>query len=162
MCGTSHSMATRTLSTSMSATSGTRSIGPSGAPPSRPFAASATGCGTRSPMRLPLRLRLTLVFAVGMALVVAGLGAFAYFRTKSDLVASVDAGLRSRAQVLVNSVSRNTDLGGVLVEGKLIDPDEAFAQVLDASGRIVDTSSAVSSAPLLTAGEVRSISKFYF
>jgi len=113
-------------------------------------------------MRLPLRLRLTLVFAVGMALVVAGLGAFAYFRTKSDLVASVDAGLRSRAQVLVNSVSRNTDLGGVLVEGKLIDPDEAFAQVLDASGRIVDTSSAVSSAPLLTAGEVRSISKFYF
>ena len=101
-------------------------------------------------MRLPLRLRLTLVFGVGMALVVASLGAFAYFRTKSDLLASVDAGLRSRAQVLVNSVSRIADLGGVLVEGKLIDPDEAFAQVLDASGRIVDTSSAVSSAPPAT------------
>src|SRR5262249_12049350 len=71
-------------------------------------------------------------------------------------------GLRSRAQVLANSLGRIDELGGVLAEGKLIDPDEAFAQVLDASGRIIDTSSAVSGTPLLTTDEVRSLSKPYF
>src|SRR5260221_226595 len=155
-------MATRISSTSMSAISGTRSIGPSGGPRWKPCAAWAIGYATRTRMRLPLKVRLTLVFGIGMAVVLAGLGTFVYFRIKADLLASVDAGLRSRAQVLANSVSRIHRLGGVLAEGKLVDADEAFAQVLDASGRIVDTSSAVSSAPLLSVGEVRAISKTFF
>jgi hypothetical protein len=48
-------------------------------------------------MRLPLRVRLTLVVTSGMAIVLLGLGTFAYLRVSADLLASVDAGLRSRA-----------------------------------------------------------------
>src|SRR5205814_9295017 len=135
-CGISPSMATRTSSTSMSATSGTRSTGPSGGRRWKPCAAWATGCATRPRMRLPLKVRMTLVFGIGMAVVLAGLGAFVYLRIKEDLLAAVDAGLRSRAQMLVNSAGRADALAGALGEGRLADADEAFAQILDASGRI--------------------------
>ena len=113
-------------------------------------------------MRLPLKLRLTLVFGVGMAVLLVGLGTYSYCRVAADLLASVDAGLRSRAQVLANSIARADGSNGVLGEGKLIDPDEAFAQILDDSGGVVDASSAVSGAPLLTAEEIREISRPMF
>src|SRR5258706_4988034 len=141
-------MAIRRSSTSMSAISGTRSAGPSGGRRWKPCVASATGCDARPRMRLPLKVRMTLVFGVGMAVVLAGLGAFVYLRTGEDLLAAVDAGLRSRAQMLVNSADRADALAGALGEGKLADADEAFAQILDATGRIVATTSAVSNAPL--------------
>ena len=80
-------------------------------------------------MRLPLRLRLTVVFSVGMAIVLIGLGTFIYLRVSADLLASVDAGLRSRAQVLADAVG-SVDAGNVVTaKGNLIDPDEAFAQI---------------------------------
>ena len=105
-------------------------------------------------MRLPLRLRLTIVFSIGMAIVLIGLGAFMYVRVSADLLASVDAGLRSRAQVLVDAVG-SVDAGNVVTaDGNLIDPDEAFAQVLDASGQIVEASSGVADRPLLSVAEV--------
>ena len=113
-------------------------------------------------MRLPLKLRLTLVFGVGMAVLLVGLGTYSYCRVTADLLASVDAGLRSRAQVLANSIAREDGPNGALGEGKLIDPDEAFAQILDDSGRVIDASSAVSSAPLFMAEEIRAISRPMF
>ena len=108
-------------------------------------------------MRIPLRLRLTVVFAIAMAMLLLALGTFVYLRHGSDLLASVDAGLRSRAQVIVDAASGVDARSVVTAEGKLIDPDEAFAQVLDASGRIVDASSAVSDAPLLSPSEVKAV-----
>ena len=105
-------------------------------------------------MGLPLRLRLTVVFSVGMAIVLILLGTFIYLRVSADLLASVDAGLRSRAQVLADAVG-SVDAGNVVTaKGNLIDPDEAFAQILDASGQIVEASSAVSDGPLLSAAEL--------
>ena len=108
-------------------------------------------------MRVPLRLRLTLVFSVGMAIVLLGLGTYAYRRIDTDLLASVDSGLRSRAQVLVAAAGSVRARDVVAANGKLIDPDEAFAQVLDGSGQIVEASSAVSAAPLLSASEAVSV-----
>ncbi len=108
-------------------------------------------------MRLPLRLRLTLVFSVGMAIVLLGLGTYGYLQVSADLLASVDAGLRSRAQVLVDAASRAEAGNVAATDGTLIDPDEAFAQILEASGQIVDASSAVSGAPLLSPVEVGSV-----
>src|SRR5436190_10166146 len=154
-------MATRTSSTSMSATSGTRSTGPSGGRRWKPCAAWATGCATRPRMRLPLKVRMTLVFGIGMAVVLAGLGAFVYLWIKGDLLAAVDAGLRSRAQLLANAAGRAGEVGD-LGEGRLADADEAFAQILDASGRIVAATSAVSNAPLLSADEARTVTKAFF
>ena len=108
-------------------------------------------------MRVPLRLRLTLVFSVGMGIVLLGLGTYAYRRIDADLLASVDAGLRSRAQVLVDAAGSVRARDVVAANGTLIDPDEAFAQVLDGSGQIVEASSAVSAAPLLSASEAVSV-----
>jgi signal transduction histidine kinase len=108
-------------------------------------------------MRIPLRLRLTIVFSIGMAVVLLALGTFVYVRVSADLLASVDAGLRSRAQVITDAVGSAEARNVVAAEGKLIDPDEAFAQILDASGRIVEASSAAADRPLLAASEVSSV-----
>jgi two-component system, OmpR family, sensor kinase len=48
--------------------------------------------------RLPIRLRLTLPFALGMAVVLAGMGAFIYARVGHALLTSVDQGLRVQAE----------------------------------------------------------------
>jgi two-component system OmpR family sensor kinase len=109
-------------------------------------------------VKLPLRLRLTLVFALGMAVVLAGFGAFVYVRLGRDLLASVDLGLRARAQVVADRVQHERKVPLATGES-LIDPDEAFAQVLDSSGRVVQASSEASSAPLLTAAVVRGVSR---
>jgi len=47
--------------------------------------------------RVPIRLRLTLAFAAGMAVVLAVLGFLLYTRMESALDASVDRNLRGRA-----------------------------------------------------------------
>lgn len=107
--------------------------------------------------RAPLRRRLTLVFGAAMAAVLIGLGTFTYLRLEADLTASVDLGLRPRAQALADTVGRAPEqsLGGI--SGTLIDPDEAFAQVLRITGEIVDASSAVRGVPLLSADEARAV-----
>ncbi len=113
-------------------------------------------------MGIPLRLRLTLVFTIGMAIVLVGLGTFAYLRISADLLASVDAGLRSRAQVLADAAGGAEAQNVVNADGKLIDPDEAFAQVLDASGGIIEASSAVANDALLMPSEVSSVADATF
>jgi two-component system OmpR family sensor kinase len=97
-------------------------------------------------MRLPIRLRLTLAFAVGMAVVLACLGTFLYVRLGTELLASIDLGLRSRAQIVEAGIPE-----GSFTEqpNGLSDPDEAFAQVLDRSGAILESSPEVAHAPLV-------------
>src|SRR5438105_5529988 len=107
-------------------------------------------------MRVPLRIRLTVGFAAGMAVVLAALGTFLYVRVSHDLLAGIDMELRSRAQVILGAIDgRRPDL--VRSEGKLIDPDEAFAQVLSGRGGVVDSSSAVAGAPMLNARELDAV-----
>jgi signal transduction histidine kinase len=103
-----------------------------------------------------LRTRLTIGFAAGMAVMLAALGVFVDWRVGRDLTAGIDMELRSRAQVIVVAVrASESDLIGA--EGRLIDPDEAFAQVLEAPDRILDSSSAVRGAPMLLADAVRAV-----
>jgi signal transduction histidine kinase len=105
--------------------------------------------------RIPLRLRLTLAFAVGMTAVMFVLGFVLHERFERDLTNGIDMELRSRAQVILAAIARQ-DPSVILVGGNLIDPDEAFAQVLSPAGRILDTSPGVARAPMLSAGELRS------
>ncbi len=107
-------------------------------------------------MRLHLRTRLTLAFAAGMAVVLAALAAFLYARVAHDLSAGIDMQLRSRAQVVLGAI-REHHPSLIRAESKLIDPDEAFAQVLTASGRTVDSSSAVAGAPMLRPDVLRTL-----
>ena len=74
----------------MSATCGRRSTVRSVSTRSRRSAGSATGCG--GPVsRLPIRIRLTLSFAVAMAVVLAAVGLFVYKRVGNELLSTVDA-----------------------------------------------------------------------
>lgn len=94
-------------------------------------------------MSLPIRTRLTLVAAVMIAIVLAAAGAFVYLRLQGDLLDAVDAGLRSRADALLASPDR-------LASGsRLIESDEAFAQVIGADGTVVASSSGIGAAPLV-------------
>jgi two-component system, OmpR family, sensor kinase len=98
--------------------------------------------------RISLRARLALAFATGMAIVLTGVAVFVYVQLHGDLVHAVDAGLQSRAQVIIGNAHRvDPSLGGRA--RRLIDPDEAFAQVLTPSGGIVEATAAVASQPLL-------------
>jgi two-component system OmpR family sensor kinase len=106
-------------------------------------------------MRLPIRARLTLVSATLMAVILAAVGAFLYFRLRADLLEAVDAGLRSRAEALLGTLERS---GDVLGRGRgLAEPDDAFAQVLGLDGEILDSSPALSDRALLPAGEVAAL-----
>ncbi|MBA3691423.1 MAG: hypothetical protein H0W82_08440, partial [Actinobacteria bacterium] len=97
------------------------------------------------------------MFAIGMAAVLGAVGGFVYVRTGADLLAANDAGLRSRAEVLAAGIQGNgpsvADVGTTLIE-----PDEAFAQVADASGTIEQSSPIVENTPLLPAATIRSLS----
>jgi two-component system OmpR family sensor kinase len=60
--------------------------------------------------RLPIRVRLTLAFAVAMAIVLAGVGAFVYLRVEQSLTEQLDEGLERRAEALAPLVERGEPL----------------------------------------------------
>jgi signal transduction histidine kinase len=96
------------------------------------------------------------VFAVCTAATLAVVGVFVYLRTAADLLDTVDAGLRSRAAILVVD-ARKSGPENVNVGSGLIEPDEAFAQVLDGSGTVIRSNEIVLAAPMLPADVVRSL-----
>jgi heavy metal sensor kinase len=102
-------------------------------------------------MRLPIRARLTLVSAALMAAVLAGSSVFLYLRLRADLLQAVDTGLRSRAEALLGSLESD----GALEEGTgLVEPDDAFAQVLGPDGEVIGSSQGLGSRAMLTGADV--------
>jgi two-component system OmpR family sensor kinase len=102
--------------------------------------------------RLPIRVRLALVFSLAMALVLAGAGWFAYARVGADLDRALDQQLRGRAQDLSALVLRGGSLG--TTDGRLVEQGESFAQLLMRSGRVVDATPPLGHAPLLRPDEL--------
>jgi hypothetical protein len=101
--------------------------------------------------RLPIRVRLTLGFALAMAVVLAGMGLLVYVRVGGALLASVDQTLHSQA---AEAAVRAHE------EQSLVDPDAAggatLAQLLAADGTIVRNSRA-GLAPLIDAADARAV-----
>jgi two-component system, OmpR family, sensor kinase len=107
--------------------------------------------------RLPIRLRLTLVFTLAMAIVLAAAAWFLYLRVGSELAAGIDQSLRSRAQDVSALVG---DGGSLRATGSpLIEQGESFAELLGADGRVVDASNSLGGTPLLTSEEVARASR---
>jgi signal transduction histidine kinase len=105
--------------------------------------------------RIPVRVRLTLAFALVMAAVLAATGLFLYLRLGSALDETLDNGLRSRADDVTALVLQ---AGSGLSEGggnRLAEQGESFAQVLDRRGRVIDTTPQLGRQPLLGAAEVK-------
>ena len=85
--------------------------------------------------QIPIRLKLTLVFASAMAVVLGALGLFLYTHFRSGLDTSLNEQLRARA-IEVAGLVPSANLGG----RPLAEHGENFAQILDAYGRVIDTS----------------------
>jgi two-component system OmpR family sensor kinase len=99
--------------------------------------------------RLPIRLRLTLAFAVAMTVVLGVTGVFLYLGTGSSLDEAIDEGLEARlADVSTLVVAGESDLGAI-GESSRIDPEESFTQVLDPAGRIVGATPQARGRPVL-------------
>ena len=104
--------------------------------------------------RLPIRLKLTLAFAVTTALVLAATGLFVYLRLESELDRSVDQSLRSRAAD-ISALIKQAD-SGLAQSGTspLSEQGEGFAQILDGQRHIVDSTPSVRKRPVLTPAEL--------
>jgi signal transduction histidine kinase len=89
-------------------------------------------------------LRLTLPFAVAMALVLAASCTFVYVRVGATLLKSVDQGLRSQA----SDASTRLAAGKTLLDRDSLDSAE-IAQLLSPNGKVVE-SSPPGVAPLIT------------
>src|SRR2546423_276838 len=83
--------------------------------------------------KFPIRLRLTLVFALATAIVLGGAGWLVYLHVASDLSGAVDQSLRSRAQDLAALVQHGgslalllVSLGAYFLAGAALRPIEAM------------------------------------
>jgi len=88
--------------------------------------------------RLPIRLRLSLGFAAAMALLLAALAAGLYTSMSAALLDELDSGMRSRAATLETDLPHG--LGLATPTRTLVESREAFAQVFDAAGRVIESS----------------------
>jgi signal transduction histidine kinase len=89
------------------------------------------------PQAMPIRIRLTLAFAAAMGLVLAATGLFLYLRLGSALDQSVDAALRDRAADVV-VLAHRSDAGLRAGTAGPLPEAAGFAQILDATGTVVD------------------------
>jgi two-component system, OmpR family, sensor kinase len=108
--------------------------------------------------RLPITIRLTLVFTAVMAVVLAATGLFLYVRLDAELDHTVEDGLRSRADDVADFTRRSRPRSPPSTARRgprLTDPDESFAQVVDARGRITVEAPLALRRPVLTAMELR-------
>ncbi|MEP6909222.1 MAG: ATP-binding protein [Actinomycetota bacterium] len=102
--------------------------------------------------RFPIRLRLTLVFTVAMALVLAGAGLFVYSRVSSDLARSLDQELRSRAQDLSGLVQGDGTLRSTGIP--FVEHGETFAELVGPRGDVLDSTPTIGSYRLLTSSQL--------
>jgi signal transduction histidine kinase len=106
--------------------------------------------------RLPIRYRLSITFGASAAVVVAGLSVFVYTQTAANQLGTIDAGLSSRAGVLAGNV-KDDGPAQVSVEPTLIDGTKVFAQIDDASGRVLRSTGRIARSRLLSPLEARSL-----
>jgi signal transduction histidine kinase len=101
--------------------------------------------------RLPIRLRLTLPFAVGMAIVLAAMGFFIYSRLGSALLSSVDQNLRVQAA----EIAAHADRPSTAPDRDRADAPQV-AQYLRADGSVAETTPG-GLAPMLTPKQVATV-----
>jgi two-component system, OmpR family, sensor kinase len=105
--------------------------------------------------RLPIRLRLTLAFAVAIAAVVAAGSFLLYDRQAASLDRTLDQGLHVRAAE-VEALVKEADPGlGEAPPAPVADATGSFAQVLDGRGEIHDQTQGLGTRPLIAGATFR-------
>jgi two-component system OmpR family sensor kinase len=105
--------------------------------------------------RVPFRMRVAAAFAVAMAVVLAGTGAYLYARLGDDLNRALDQDLRLRGQDLSAVVAAHASSLSAESAGRLVERGESFAQLLDARGAVLDATRPVGLHPLVGRDDVR-------
>jgi heavy metal sensor kinase len=102
-------------------------------------------------VRLPIRARITVWYAVLLAAVVAAVGLFLVLQLRSDLTEAIDRGLHPAAAQIADGYRSEGAAEAVDVARSVLTGERAAAQILDPSGRIaVSWGDPVSRAPMLT------------
>lgn len=102
---------------------------------------------------VPIRARVAGAFAITMAIVLAATGWFLYASLASHLSRALDHDLHLRADDLGALVRHDGSLAAA-GRGGFIERGEAFAQLLDAGGRVVSATTALGGKSLLTPQEL--------
>jgi two-component system, OmpR family, sensor kinase len=91
--------------------------------------------------RLPIRWKLTLAFALGLAVVLTALGVFLHAQLSANVDAAIERDLRIRADQLRELVIRSPISALPTTQTEDLVPDETIAQILTPDGRVVAASS---------------------
>jgi heavy metal sensor kinase len=106
--------------------------------------------------RMPIRVRVTVAFAVAMAAVLAGSGWFLYARLNSHLALALDRELQLRSQDLATLVRQpNASLAGDGT-GRFIERGESYSELIDRGGRVVSATPPLGATLLLDATQLHS------
>ena len=103
---------------------------------------------------IPIRLQVTAAFAAAMAVVLTLVGWLLYARVGSHLASSLDRDLRLRAQDLAALVDEPDASLARAGGGRFVERGEAYAELLDESGRVLVATPQLRSQPLLTPAEL--------
>ena len=105
--------------------------------------------------RLPIRVRMTIVFALATALVLALAGSFVYLRVEAELNNSVDDALLNRVDELARSLDSpgRLRIGGARAEGN----EDTLAEVLGARGNVVASSELRGKVPALDPAQLATL-----
>jgi two-component system OmpR family sensor kinase len=101
-------------------------------------------------MRVPIRLRLTIVFTLTMAVLLTLTGGFLYFRLGAELLRTVDAALLSEADAVAAGIGQQGAAFGA-PEAASTRGLGSFAQVLGPPGTVLETSPVVGGNPAVPA-----------
>jgi signal transduction histidine kinase len=91
--------------------------------------------------RLPIRWKLTLAFALALAVVLTGVGVFLHFELSAYLDRDIERDLRTRAAQLSGLLMREPIEALPTASSKPLEQDETIAQILTPTGGVVAASS---------------------
>ncbi|MEA2506600.1 MAG: hypothetical protein QOH48_1218 [Actinomycetota bacterium] len=110
-------------------------------------------------MHLPIRLRLTLIFLVLVALLLSGVGLLLYLRLGADLTNALDSGLRSSSKTAIAGLRSGEQFNDKATGTEL---DQSFVQILRRDGSVRDSSAALGYAPVLAPRQIHSLKGSFF
>ncbi|SDB79751.1 hypothetical protein GA0111570_10120 [Raineyella antarctica] len=99
---------------------------------------------------MSLRLRVTLIFTLGMLIVVSVVGWWLVNSLSHSVDVAMDTSLRARADALVQQYGAGTGFQDGALRASGLSPVDTLAQVVDGSDRLVETSEGAGTDPLLT------------
>jgi two-component system, OmpR family, sensor kinase len=105
--------------------------------------------------RTPIRIRVAAAFAAAMAVVLLGTGIFLYHRIGGELQTALDRELELRAFDLTTIVHDPDTSLARTGPHPFVEHGEAYAQLLDLHGRVLDATRPLMTAHVLTPAQVR-------